>query len=106
VNSESIVFDRDWSLKPRLISREVFGEQACNLTYYPTPYDRNPVSFWEMDQANWLFVVREYVKIFWFRLYSPLTSMSLKKTSFREQTFRGGRQALSRSEEHAISCGA
>jgi len=65
----------------RIISRKVFGEQAYHLSYDPTPYERNPVVLWELNRADWIFVMQEYVKICWFRLYSPFIDNTVNSTS-------------------------
>ncbi len=66
----------------RMISRKVFAERASSLSYDPTPYDRNPVDFLEMNWANWIFVIQEYVKMCWFCIYSPFIDNTPHQTSY------------------------
>jgi uncharacterized SAM-binding protein YcdF (DUF218 family) len=54
----------------RMISLNVFGEQARLFSYVPTRYERNPVALQDLNSSNWMFVIQEYVKICWFGLYS------------------------------------
>lgn len=55
----------------RIICRTVFGEQSRLFTYVGTRYELNPVTVRDMERANWVFVIQEYVKLCWFSLYSP-----------------------------------
>jgi hypothetical protein len=55
----------------RMITRRVFGEQARYISYVPTHYANDPIDLRDMDWGDWVFVIREYIKICWFSLYSP-----------------------------------
>jgi len=60
-----------------LIAKKVFGEQSRCFSYVPGSTGRNPVAMQELGPADWMFVIQEYVKICWFRLYSPFISKRL-----------------------------
>jgi len=54
----------------RMISEKVFGEQARSFAYVPTRYEAVPGGLRKVNQVDWGFVIREYLKICWFGLYS------------------------------------
>src|SRR5208283_4418327 len=54
----------------RMISQKVFGEQSRFISYVPTRYMYCPANLSDMDMADWMFVIEEFVKICWFRIYS------------------------------------
>jgi uncharacterized SAM-binding protein YcdF (DUF218 family) len=55
----------------RMITKRVFGERARYISYVPTQYENDPIDLRDMDWGDWVFVIREYIKICWFSLYSP-----------------------------------
>jgi hypothetical protein len=60
----------------RMISKKVFGEQSRYFSYVPTRYESYPIDLRDMDRVDWMFVIQEYLKICWFRLYSPFIEIN------------------------------
>jgi uncharacterized SAM-binding protein YcdF (DUF218 family) len=67
----------------RMIARSVFGEQARLFTYVPTRYERSPAGLFDMNAADWMFVIQEYVKACWFGLYSPFIDNSSNRPKMK-----------------------
>lgn len=55
----------------RMIAKKVFNEQSRYFSYVPTRYESYPVALRDLYRVDWMFVIQEYFKICWFRLYSP-----------------------------------
>jgi hypothetical protein len=53
----------------KMICEKTFGEQARSISYVPTRYEKEPIDLRAMDWGDWVFVIREYVKICWFSMY-------------------------------------
>lgn len=55
-----------------MMAGSVFGDQSRLFSYVPTQYERDPIYLRDMNSKDWMFVMSEYIKICWFKIYSLL----------------------------------
>jgi hypothetical protein len=58
----------------KIIVSKVFAPKGDRFYFVPTRYEKTPANFLEIPLANWGKILREYVKILWFYLYSNWTN--------------------------------
>jgi hypothetical protein len=53
----------------KLIVTKVFAGEQSRFYFVPTIYEKAPGYFWELSEADWRKVGREYIKMIWFPIY-------------------------------------
>lgn len=56
----------------KIITSQVFKNEADNIYYMATRFEKAPANFWQMSLRDWKNVLMEYLKIIWFFVYGKI----------------------------------